>query len=281
MERECGACQLCCKLLPMKEDGRNTFFARRAVIDAGLLSVREAVSTIASFPKPAGECCKHQHHRKGCAVYERRPFGCRFWNCRWLINDDMADQHRPDRSHAVIDTQPNFVMLQDNATGGLRRIEVVQIWVDPDYPDAHRHPALRAYIERRAHEGKAVLIRFNETRGIAVFAPPLTNDGQWHERHGGSCEPAHTPDDWIAAICSTGGLAQPKAASNELSGGPRRIGHRSTVSRARTVPRFAADGPLGDPIDDGVRSRGNISSTRSRSGQRSIASSRRAGGDDP
>jgi hypothetical protein len=130
---------------------------------------------IRDFDKPAGQRCPHQRHGKGCAVYAKRPLGCRIWSCRWLVGDDTADLRRPDRTHYVIDMLPDFVGVDDD------RMQVVQIWIDPDYPDAHRDPALRAYIERRGREGKLALVRFSARQGLLLVPPSAASDGQWHE----------------------------------------------------------------------------------------------------
>jgi hypothetical protein len=42
-----------------------------------------------------------------------------------------------------------------------------------------------AYIERRAAEGKAAILRFSSREAIIVFAPAMANDGQWHQVTGG------------------------------------------------------------------------------------------------
>jgi hypothetical protein len=173
-ERHCGDCQLCCKLLPVR-----------------------------SLDKGAGERCKHQRHGKGCAVYHQLGSvspECRLWSCRWLINDDAADLRRPDRSHYVIDLVPDFVSLRDNATGELQHIQVVQIWVDPKFPDAHRDPALRAYLERRAKDNIIGLVRWDNEKAIALFPPQLSNDGRWHEQSSNFRTHAHTPEEKVAAL---------------------------------------------------------------------------------
>lgn len=161
MQRHCGDCQLCCRLLPV----------RSPLLD-----------------KNAGEKCKHQKFGVGCTVYRtgKMPFECGVWNCRWLVNDDTADLRRPDRSHYVIDIMPDFVTAEGQP------FEVVQIWVDPRYPDAHRDPALRAYLERRALEGKVALIRYNARDAFTLVAPSLCDDGQWHEVAGTSSGRTHT-----------------------------------------------------------------------------------------
>jgi hypothetical protein len=172
--RRCGDCQLCCKLLPVRSIG-----------------------------KVAGQHCKHQRHHKGCSVYghlARVSPECKLWSCRWLAEDDTAELSRPDRSHYVLDVMPDFVTLRDDATGAVQQIQVVQIWVDPSYRDAHRDPALRAYLERRAKENIIGLIRWSDTEGMALFPPSLSSDGQWHERDSGMVTNSHSPEDLLAAL---------------------------------------------------------------------------------
>jgi hypothetical protein len=172
--RQCGDCQLCCKLLPVK-----------------------------SLAKLAGQRCSHQRHHKGCAVYAKLGAiapECRLWSCRWLTGDDTADLSRPDRSHVVIDIMPDYVTLEDNATGELKHVEVVQIWADPNHPDAHREPTVRAYIERRAQEGVAALVRWSNTKGLGIFAPALSGDRQWHEMPNGLTGPEHSIEDKLKVL---------------------------------------------------------------------------------
>jgi hypothetical protein len=109
------------------------------------------------------------------------PIECSLWNCRWLVNDDAAELSRPDRAHYVIDITPDFVTHVDNETGEQQHIEVVQIWIDPKHPDAHRDPALRRWIFRRAERGIAALIRFNQRDALVLYAPPFDAGGDWHE----------------------------------------------------------------------------------------------------
>ena len=172
--RRCGDCQLCCKLLPVR-----------------------------SLDKGAGQKCKHQSHAKGCAVYARLARvspECRLWSCRWLVEDDTADLRRPDRSHYVIDIMPDFVTLQEDETGKLEHKQCVQIWVDPKHRDAHRDPALRAYLERRAEENIVGLVRWGETDGMAIFPPGLSSDGEWHEKESGGRVDSHTPEQLLRAL---------------------------------------------------------------------------------
>lgn len=172
--RQCGDCQLCCRLLPVKTLG-----------------------------KLAGQRCKHQRHAKGCAVHAqlgRVSPECLLWNCRWLVENDTADLRRPDRSHYVIDMAPDFVTLRNNETGEAQNVEVVQIWVDPKHPDAHRDPPLRAYLERRAKDHVIGLVRWDNAAAIALFPPALSANRQWNEVTSDFRLEEHTPEEKVAAL---------------------------------------------------------------------------------
>lgn len=165
-ERRCGDCQLCCKLLPVQGLG-----------------------------KAAGQ---------RCAVYARLGAvspACKLWSCRWLVNNDTDGLSRPDRSHYVIDLMPDYVTLV-NDDGRRAPIEVVQIWIDPSYPDAHRDPALRAYLERRAAQGIAAIVRSDNVRAMVIFAPALSADRQWHEVESVFGEHPHSIEQVMEALTS-------------------------------------------------------------------------------
>jgi hypothetical protein len=153
MMRECGDCQLCCKLLGVPEIG-----------------------------KPAHQRCKNQRFGKGCALYHTpfKPISCSTWNCRWLVNDDTADLSRPDRSHYVIDINPDYV-IDINPDGKKTKVPMVQIWLDSQHPNAHRDPALRAYLWRRGDEGIAGMIHLDLERAIVLYPPQMSFDNQWRE----------------------------------------------------------------------------------------------------
>jgi hypothetical protein len=152
--------------------------------------------------KGANQRCKHQRVGRGCAVYRRpdMPMSCALWSCRWLGNADTADLSRPDRAHYVIDVMPDFIVARDDRTGETRHIEVVQVWVDPRYRDAHRDPALRAYLARRAEEGVAALIRYSATDAFTLFAPRFFDDGLWHEVHGSVREATHSTVELLQGL---------------------------------------------------------------------------------
>ncbi|HEX3412850.1 MAG TPA: hypothetical protein VHT00_14115 [Stellaceae bacterium] len=147
MNRQCGDCQLCCKLLPVKE-----------------------------LQKAAGQRCRHQKHHKGCAIYPHRPQACAEWSCRWLTDSDTTALARPDRAGYVIDMLPDEIAVTPD--GGERKVYLaLQIWVDGDgWKDDE---ALTRYILKKAHEGIPTLIRYDKRRSVGILAPPLSSDGKW------------------------------------------------------------------------------------------------------
>lgn len=150
MTRRCGECTLCCKVMPVGQIG-----------------------------KPANTRCQHLR-AKGCTVHSmaRYPSSCSLWQCVWLQQPD-ADLPRPDRAHYVIDPYLDYIELAYR--GERERLDVVQVWVDPKHPNAHRDPKLRAYLADRAERvHQAGLVRFDEVRALALFAPAFTTGG-WIE----------------------------------------------------------------------------------------------------
>lgn len=174
MPRQCGDCQLCCKLLPVQ-----------------------------SLGKEAGQRCKHQRHSKGCAVYaqlERVSPECRLWNCRWLVENDTADLRlRP---------QP----LRDRPGSRLRHAAGRQDGRGPAHPggaDLGRPQAPRraprsgpARLPRAAGQGEhhrpGALERHGSDRALSARAqrqPPME-----HEK-GSSMRPkGHTAEEKEAAL---------------------------------------------------------------------------------
>jgi len=204
MTRQCGDCTLCCRLLPMAAETRPEFRETvAAMIAVGMLTKAEAAAAVPDFTKAAGHVCPHQRERNvlspepaGCAIYRRRPLGCRLWNCRWLLNDDCEDLDRPDQSHYVIDVAPDFVT--DAETG--KKLGVIQVWCDPKFPDAHRDPKLRAFLDRRGAEGYAALIRFGSSDAMAIFPPSITG-GRWLEKPRQEARTAeHSVEERAAAL---------------------------------------------------------------------------------
>ena len=149
VNRQCGGCTACCKLLPVRE-----------------------------LQKKANTRCQHQS-RKGCAIYHQLGFppSCGLWNCAWLGGEE--DLMRPDRCGWVVDVVPDAIRARNNETGAVQDIHVAQVWVEAGL-DLTRDPRLRRFAERCAVKNMAVLLRYGSTEAVAVFAPPLATDGQWH-----------------------------------------------------------------------------------------------------
>jgi hypothetical protein len=165
--RSCGECQLCCKLLPIREG---------AIVGG---------SDRLGFNKPSNTKCQHQKFGTGCAIYATRPFACKTFSCRWLTNEDTADQSRPDRSRCVIDPMPDVVTVTED--GAESPLPVIQIWVDSKTPHAFREEPIRSFIERRGEDGYATIIRWSSSLGVVVF--PASLAGRWFEKGGESVAP--------------------------------------------------------------------------------------------
>lgn len=168
--RECGKCQLCCKLLP-----------------------------IPVIQKPANQRCEHQSHARGCRVYSRRPQPCQVFFCRWLGDRSTQALSRPDRSHYVIDVMPDSFEMQNLVTGEPTTINAFQVWVDPAFPEAHKDPRLRDWMHEMAKlYGAATIVRSSPSSGFVVFPPPFDHEkGEWHEM-GGDFVPKNEMDRAIA-----------------------------------------------------------------------------------
>ena len=199
--RTCGSCTLCCKLMPVVENADLTLWDMVGeMIGSGLLTMKEAATTIRDFNKPAGEKCPHQCS-KGCRVYNQRPLACRFWSCSWLSEQEGTGKlGRPDRTHYVINPVPDYVDSTDER--GSFKTPVIEVWCDPKYPDAWRDPNLLAYLEEQASKhGFAALIRYNSHDAIFVAAPCLSADRRWIIKQSGmKTGPAHSWEQKLEAL---------------------------------------------------------------------------------
>lgn len=173
VRRTCGGCQKCCVLLPVKQ-----------------------------IDKSANTRCRHQSHAHGCRLYNSldMPTSCQIWVCRWLTGEDTADLSRPDRSNYVVDVGPDFITVRDDDTGETQQIGVVQVWCDPRRREAHRDPALRAYLARRAAEGFAAIVRYSATEAFVLWAPAFTGGRGWVEQHTACRREEHTAAQIAAAL---------------------------------------------------------------------------------
>jgi hypothetical protein len=172
--RVCGTCTLCCKLMPVPQLG-----------------------------KIAGERCKYQRAGKGCTIYKDRPGSCMVWSCRWLSDRASAGMPRPDKCHYTIDMETDAVVLTPHGGGEPRVVTMLQVWLDPAFPDAWDEPHLRAYMAGMAEKFRyGALIRTNSRDGFAIFPPALTADRQWHYEHTGNVVSAEELDARVRAVAA-------------------------------------------------------------------------------
>ena len=147
--RSCGTCQACCVQIPVELHGAEK--------------------------KPAGVRCRHLRGR-GCGIYATRPDPCRYWSCRWLFDPDTADMRRPDKSGCIVDPTIDTMLVEGQP------LDVFQVWCDPARPDAHRDPALRAYLASLlARFGFPAFIRYGSQEGLLLIPPAVSDTGDWLE----------------------------------------------------------------------------------------------------
>jgi len=72
--RSCGDCNECCRYYDLMRD----------------------------FNKPQGILCSHWKAGTGCSIHATRPSICRDFYCHWLLNPELDDEWRPDRSGFII-----------------------------------------------------------------------------------------------------------------------------------------------------------------------------------
>lgn len=153
-QRRCGSCTACCTLVSVE---------------------------LPEGAKPAGTPCQHlAANGRGCGIYADRPRVCQAWSCRWLFDADTKDLKRPDHG--------GYVILPDLQSVLVDEIEIaaLQVSLDPDRPDAHRDPALRAYLVLVFERFSVpALIRNVDKPGQDAFLliPPEKPGEEWIERH--------------------------------------------------------------------------------------------------
>ena len=169
-KRNCGSCALCCKLVPVAD-------------------IDKPANRWCQFAKPGSE--------HACTVWgtDRKPGCCTLWECLWLSQPEVTPElARPDKAHYVIDGGMDMIGVNDT------KVMALQVWCDPNYPNAHRDPALRRLMERLGHAGIATLVRLGNAEGIAIFPPSMTPDGRWFEHRGPNTGRQTTPEELRAAF---------------------------------------------------------------------------------
>src|SRR3954471_10751405 len=75
VDRSCGTCTLCCKLM-----------------------------AVAALSKPASIWCTHCTPGRGCGIYEQRPEECRTFHCNWLVDARLGPNWKPEKSKFALVT---------------------------------------------------------------------------------------------------------------------------------------------------------------------------------
>ena len=150
--RTCGECTLCCKLLPVEEIDKEGFTK-----------------------------CQHLKFKVRCSIYNERPVSCLMWSCAWLVNPTLqaAGLDRPSKSHYVVDTRADNFRIQ--VSDEVLNEYALQIWVDPNFPNAHRDPKLRKWLIKH-HPRTLIMIRLAPLRALLLVPPARSASGDWFER---------------------------------------------------------------------------------------------------
>lgn len=125
--RTCGACSLCCKLLP-----------------------------IAALDKPHDEWCAHcRPGNGGCTIYENRPQTCQTFACHWLAFPNVGDHWYPLKSKMVV-----------QVTGGHdENYDVfIDVHVDRAAPNAWRTEPYYSELRRMSAAARTLVRVFHGSR---------------------------------------------------------------------------------------------------------------------
>ncbi len=109
--RQCGACTVCCKILPVNTEG---------------------------LKKTANLLCEHCTEGQGCRIYETRPSVCRNFYCEWRLNPHIPATWRPEKSGIFVERVPRE-HIQDVPQGYGSDYAILFMLLRPD---AIERPAL-------------------------------------------------------------------------------------------------------------------------------------------
>jgi hypothetical protein len=101
---------------------------------------------IKELEKPAGQWCRHAAVGKGCGIYENRPPVCQRFHCLWMLDPRLGPEWKPEKA--------KFFLYPEREME-----EVINVAVDPAFPDAWTKPPFLAAIKNWVLEG-AELGRF-------------------------------------------------------------------------------------------------------------------------
>jgi hypothetical protein len=129
VERTCGTCSLCCKLLGIGE-----------------------------IDKAPGVWCSKCDPPNGCTIYDSRPAECREFSCIWLETPTLGEEWKPTRSKMVLYWIDNGDRLIVHVNPGSP-----DAWRKQPYYDQ-----IKSWARRGIRTGPKVVIRI-DSRLIAVL----------------------------------------------------------------------------------------------------------------
>jgi hypothetical protein len=149
--------------------------------------------------KRPGEQCPHLNPKAGCRIYNRRPWGCRWWSCTWLIDRNVPIELRPDAVHVVVD------MVSDTVISDEVSRPVVQFWNDVRYPDAWKDSAILDLMEFYGTKGLASLVRFNNDSAIYIEPPTFSGQADWLIKPSNNTATRAEFDEHLRALAAASG----------------------------------------------------------------------------
>jgi hypothetical protein len=129
--RACGACSLCCKLLP-----------------------------IAALGKPHDTWCPHcRPGAGGCTIYQTRPDACRTFDCLWLTDASFGEHWFPQKSKMVV----QVIEVEDAAYD-----RFVDVHVDRGAMDAWRRDPYAIDLRKMSARPRTLVRIFQGPRTFVV-----------------------------------------------------------------------------------------------------------------
>jgi hypothetical protein len=109
---------------------------------------------------------------------------------------------RPDLCGYAIDPMLDTILVDEQP------VEVIQVWVDPARREAHRDPALRAWLAAMcARYGLLTIVRWDSRDGAVLIPPDHNTSGEWLEE-GGELKSTEAMRAKLAEVGAVGVLDQ-------------------------------------------------------------------------
>lgn len=113
---------------------------------------------IVELEKPRNVWCDHAIPGRGCAIYDQRPHSCSVFSCLWLLDAELGEEWKPERSKLVI--------VPDNDSRATR------VYVDAASPDAWKrepyHQSLLDFMQKGMLEGRLLFINIGNKHGLLL-----------------------------------------------------------------------------------------------------------------